>query len=244
MAVRIVIVEDEQALAENIAEYLVQHGYEVVSIIKGEDDIDTLIKMNVSADIFLIDIMLDGTLNGIEMAKALLEMYPESRVIFSTALATRPILDQISFFKHEGYLLKPYSLKVLETTLYLAVKKISRFDEFALGHKEKKRNIIPVREKGKTILIDENDIYYIKAKGTITEIYTEKKVIKTRELLKNFLERLSLNEFERIHRSYVVDLSKINFLNSKKCGILNFEIPVRRGSYKQLMEKLNEIRKN
>jgi two-component system, LytTR family, response regulator LytT len=244
MAVKIVIVEDEQALAENIAEYLVQHGYEVVSIIKGEFDLESIAVTNLKVDIFLVDIMLEGPLNGIEMAKKLLELFPESKVIFSTALATRPILDQISFFEHEGYLLKPYSLKVLETTLYLAVKKISRTEDLSLGKKGNRRNVIPVREKGKVILIDENDIFYIKANGTITEIYTEKRVVKTRELLKNFLQRLSLNKFERIHKSYVVDLSKIDYLNSKKCGILNSEISVRRGIYKQLMEKLNEPKSN
>ena len=232
MSLKVLIIEDEIDLAENISEYLVQHGYEVVGIIPAAEDVPRFIATH-SADLFLVDIMLKGNVKGIEIATVLREKFPKSGILFTTALSGKGVLDKISYTLYDGYLLKPFSLKSLESTLYLISKKLEKPSESQKSGQ--KRNLLPIRDKGKIILLDENDIHYIKAEGLYLRIFTENKVFLIRELLKTFLPKLSSEKFLRIHKSYVVNLSKVKYLNSKECNVLNQVIPIRRGFYKDFL---------
>lgn len=232
MRLKVLIIEDEIDLAENISEYLVQHGYDVVGIIPAAEDVPDFIAKN-HADLFLVDIMLKGNIKGIEIADTIREKIPMSGILFTTALSGKGVLDKISNTLYDGYLLKPFSLKSLESTLYLISKKLERPQEQAKNGA--KRNLLPIRDKGKIILLDENDIHFIKAEGLYLRVYTENKVFLIRELLKTFFPKLTQEKFLRIHKSYVVNLSKVKDLNSKECNINNHIIPIRRGFYKDFL---------
>jgi len=121
----------------------------------------------------------------------------------------------------------------LESTLYLISKKLEKPEE--TGKSGQKRNLLPIRDKGKIILLDENDIQYVKAEGLYLRIFTDNKIFLIRELLKTFLPKLNPEKFLRIHKSYVVNLSKVKDLNSKECNIMGQIIPIRRGFYKDFL---------
>ena len=64
---RLLIVEDERIIAEDIKRTLLQFNYEVIDIISyGERVLERYEELN--PDLILMDIMLAGTLNGIETA--------------------------------------------------------------------------------------------------------------------------------------------------------------------------------
>jgi DNA-binding LytR/AlgR family response regulator len=232
MSLKVLIIEDEIDLAENISEYLIQHGYDVIGIIPTAEDVPDFIAKN-DVDLFLIDIMLKGNVKGIDIAAVIRERFPKCGILFTTALSGKGVLDKISDTLYDGYLLKPFSLKSLESTLYLISKKLEKPDE--TGKAGQKRNLLPIRDKGKIILLDENDIYYVKAEGLYLRIFTDNKIFLIRELLKTFLPKLNTEKFLRIHKSYVVNLSKVKDLNSKECNVMNQVIPIRRGFYKDFL---------
>jgi DNA-binding LytR/AlgR family response regulator len=232
MSLKVLIIEDEIDLAENISEYLIQHGYDVIGIIPTAEDVPDFIAKN-DVDLFLIDIMLKGNVKGIDIAAVIRERFPKCGILFTTALSGKGVLDKISDTLYDGYLLKPFSLKSLESTLYLISKKLEKPDE--TGKAGQKRNLLPIRDKGKIILLDENDIYYVKAEGLYLRIFTDNKIFLIRELLKTFLPKLNPEKFLRIHKSYVVNLSKVKDLNSKECNVMNQVIPIRRGFYKDFL---------
>jgi DNA-binding LytR/AlgR family response regulator len=232
MSLKVLIIEDEIDLAENISEYLIQHGYDVIGIIPTAEDVPDFIAKN-DVDLFLIDIMLKGNVKGIDIAAVIRERFPKCGILFTTALSGKGVLDKISDTLYDGYLLKPFSLKSLESTLYLISKKLEKPDE--TGKAGQKRNLLPIRDKGKIILLDENDIYYVKAEGLYLRIFTDNKIFLIRELLKTFLPKLNPEKFLRIHKSYVVNLSKVKDLNSKECNVMSQVIPIRRGFYKDFL---------
>ncbi|RIW15114.1 DNA-binding response regulator [Algoriphagus lacus] len=235
MSLKVLIIEDEQDLAENISDYLIQHGYEVIGIITTAEDVPEFLDLH-QADLFLVDIMLKGNVKGIEIASTIRKKNPKSGILFTTALSAKSVLDKISDTLYDGYLLKPFSLKSLESTLYLISKKLEKPEENIKSGQ--KRNLLPIRDKGKIILIDENDIQFIKAEGLYLRIYTENKVYLIRDLLKTFLPKLNEEKFLRIHKSFVINLKKVKGLTSKECTILDQQIPIRRGFYKDFLSLL------
>jgi two-component system, LytTR family, response regulator LytT len=237
MSLKVLIIEDEIDLAENISEYLIQHGYDVVGIIPSAEHVAEFLN-NQTADLFLIDIMLKGNVKGIDIARFIRQKLPKCGIIFTTAMSGKSVLDKISDTIYDAYLLKPFSLKSLESSLYLISKKLEKPEE--AENQGKKRNLLPIRDKGKIMLLDENEIHYIKAEGLYLRLFTETKNYLIRDLLKTFLPKLSQEKFLRIHKSYVVNLSKVRDLNSKECNILNQMIPIRRGYYKDFLMILQD----
>lgn len=112
MSLKVLIIEDELDLAENISEYLVQNGYNVVGIIPSAENVPAFLEKQ-SADLFLIDIMLKGNIKGIEIASIIRNKFPKCGIVFTTALSGKSVLDKISDTLYDGYLLKPFSLKSL-----------------------------------------------------------------------------------------------------------------------------------
>jgi DNA-binding LytR/AlgR family response regulator len=235
MSLKVLIIEDEIDLAENISEYLIQNGYDVLGIIAVAEDIADFTATN-HVDLFLVDIMLKGKDKGIEIAAMVREKFPKCGILYTTALSGKGVLDKISNTQYDGFLLKPFSLKSLESTLYLISKKLEKPQESEKSGQ--KRNLLPIRDKGKIILLDENDIHFIKAEGLYLRIFSENRIFLIRELLKTFSPKLTQEKFLRIHKSYVVNLSKVKDLNSKECSINNQNIPIRRGFYKDFLSIL------
>ena len=58
---------------------------------------------------------------------------------------------------------------------------------------------------------------------------------------KNFLNRLPEEQFLRIHKSYIVNLDKVDRFNSKNVEVGAYEIPLSRNKKTQLVDALNNI---
>ena len=149
---RIIVVEDEAITALNLKYDLEDLGYEVLETIDtGDEAIEKSREM--FPDIVLMDINLKGDTNGIEAANDISEM--GIPIIFLTANT-----DDLTAFEAlktapYGYLSKPYSLKDLELTLAMVVRK----------HEEDIKTIIKtenkVSEKNKELIIEKTDVAII-----------------------------------------------------------------------------------
>jgi CheY-like chemotaxis protein len=116
---RILIVEDEGILAFKTQMDLEQMGHEVVGIAdNGNGAIEIAEKDN--PDLILMDIVLKGSINGIETSMIIREKY-ECRIIYMTAHTDDVTLDAAKSTKHVGFLYKPFEpyqlIKVIDETL-------------------------------------------------------------------------------------------------------------------------------
>ena len=82
-----------------------------------------------------------------------------------------------------------------------------------------------------------NDILYIEGLRDYIRIFTTSKTIVTKHLLATLEEMLPSDAFLRIHRSYIVSISKIDSYNTDTIEIGKKEIPVGR-LYKHDVSKL------
>lgn len=118
---RILIVEDEVVVAEDIKKRLLDLGYEVASIEHtGHGAIEAAEKTN--PDLVLMDIMLKGNMDGIKAAGVIKDRL-KLPVIFLTAFSDDETLSRAKITEPYGYLLKPFEERELHSTIEMAFYK-------------------------------------------------------------------------------------------------------------------------
>lgn len=133
---KILIVEDEKIVALDIQKQLEKSGYEVCGIFgSGEETLHTFDDLN--PDIVLMDIQLQGKMDGVETAAKIKETY-HTPVIFLTAYADDNTLDRAKIIEPFGYITKPFEERALRTTIEMALYK-SAMDKKLLDSEEKYR---------------------------------------------------------------------------------------------------------
>ncbi len=119
---RILIVEDEIIIAEDIKKILSKHNFDVIDIIpSGTEAVDRI--QNALPDTILMDIMLDDDINGIDVALQIKDL--NIPVIFLTAFADAEKIEKAKLTEPFGYLIKPFRERELIATLEMALYKHS-----------------------------------------------------------------------------------------------------------------------
>ena len=100
---------------------------------------------------------------------------------------------------------------------------------------------IIVRSNQKKHQVYIKDIKWIEALGDYVKIITEENTFLVLSTMKSFEAELPKEKFLRIHKSYLVNLAKIDRFSSTKVEVGDFEIPLSRNKKKQLSEALKLI---
>jgi CheY-like chemotaxis protein len=119
VAVRILIVEDEQIIAADLRNQLRRMGHEVVGMaVSGEEAVE--MADQAKPDLVLMDVQLDGKMRGTEAARIIQER-SGSRVIFLTAFPGVFLRDPSQMTEPGICLGKPFSRPQLEAALGAAL---------------------------------------------------------------------------------------------------------------------------
>ncbi len=161
------------------------------------------------------------------------------KVIFTTAYRKYAVegfeLDAVDF------LLKPVSFdrflksvnKVLELDLQSKYAEVNKAEHL----KEPVQSFLYFRSDRKMVKILFSDILYIEGFRDYIKIYTSTKVIVTKHQLASLEEMLPSEGFLRIHRSFIVSVSKIDSFNADMIEISRKTIPIGR-MYKHNVNRL------
>lgn len=240
---KILLVEDNTNLSENISELLKINGYEILRIFESADSVMEYM-LESPPDLILIDIKLKGSKTGIELAHDLRNEF-KVPIVFITSASGKDIISKVRHLHPDGFIVKPFTKESLITTIELAMANY-KSEELV----ENRTSIIKskntpdelfIRENGwlKKIRID--DIHWIKAEGTYTQLYAEGKQYTLRNTAKEILSKLNEDQFHRVHKSYIINLKKIDAFNSSTVKIHDSEIPIGRNYYKELINIVNKI---
>ena len=121
--IRVLIVEDDPIIAEEIRSYLTSVDYQVRTV--AYDQLSALQALAAGGqDIVLLDINLEGGLEGIGIAEIINRQY-QLPFVFLTSYSNRSVLDQAKRTRPMGYLVKPFDEKDLFTTLEIALYNFS-----------------------------------------------------------------------------------------------------------------------
>jgi len=144
------------------------------------------------------------------------------------------------------YLLKPVSLP----RFYKAIAKVEK--KLTTNEKSEQTNTtnVPTINKQKTnelyvnidrrlVKIDISSIYLIEAKGDYIQIKTDQKNYVVHSTLKKIQDKLPENIFLKIHRSYVINVTKIIDIEDNSVLIKKDVVPVSRSNKPELIRRLN-----
>lgn len=248
--INVLVVEDESIVSKDIQHSLKKLGYNVVGASStGEKAIE--LAGEERPDIILMDIMLKGDMNGIEAAEKIKEHY-SIPVVFLTAYADESTLSKAKITEPYGYILKPFKEIDLHTTIEMAVYKHGKEQEMVkerdllfslVENKEGSGDYIFVKSNSKLVKLNNSDIYYIEALKDYVVIHTEKVRYTIHSTMKDIANKLSKDEFLRVHRSYIVRLDKIATIEYPNLTLEKVDkvIPIG-GSYRDdLNERINLV---
>jgi CheY-like chemotaxis protein len=118
---KILVVEDEVIVARDIRLQLELLGYRVVGELRsGREAVEQI--NDLAPDLVLMDIQLAGDMSGIEAARQILDT-TGTPVVFLTAYASGPILEEAKTVNPAGYILKPFEERELRIVLEMAFYK-------------------------------------------------------------------------------------------------------------------------
>jgi DNA-binding NarL/FixJ family response regulator len=116
---KILIVEDEPAIAENISLYLDNNDFEVSAIAYDSDDAFQQLKIN-TPDAVILDINLESDKDGIDIATYINQHY-QLPFLFLTSYADKNTLDRAKQVKPSGYIVKPFNERTLLASLEIGI---------------------------------------------------------------------------------------------------------------------------
>lgn len=118
---KILVVEDETLVADDLQETLTLLGYEVPALLaSGEEAIAQVTQLQ--PDLVLMDIRLAGAIDGIE-ASNIIQTQHHIPVVYLTANADSSTLDRAKVSRPFGFITKPFDEKMLSTTIEIALSR-------------------------------------------------------------------------------------------------------------------------
>jgi CheY-like chemotaxis protein len=124
---RILVVEDERIVGLHLRQQLIKLGYKVVAVVSSGEEALKVVKER-NPDIVLMDIHIDGDMDGIETASRI-PLEQAVPIIYLTAFAGETTLQRARATKPYGYMMKPFSERELHATIQMALERCSADQE-------------------------------------------------------------------------------------------------------------------
>ncbi|RBW59887.1 DNA-binding response regulator [Tenacibaculum sp. E3R01] len=217
-----VIIDDEPS-SQNILKHLIGDVdfLEIAGICNDAVDAMTFLK-ETKVDLLFLDINMPN-LSGIAFYKMLKN---PPLVIFTTAYSEYAIegFDVNAI----DYLLKPFSFERFLKAVQKVKSKLVLEKEFIIIKSDKKLYQLKV-----------NDILFVEALGDYIKIYTKDKVLVSYKTLRNILSLLPDNKYMQIHKSYIINQSKLDFVEGNQVTIGSKKIPIGQKFKINFLKRLN-----
>ncbi len=222
MKIQCVIIDDEPS-SQNILKHLIGDVdfLEIAGVCNDAVDAMTFLK-ETKVDLLFLDINMPN-LSGIAFYKMLKN---PPLVIFTTAYSEYAIegFDVNAI----DYLLKPFSFERFLKAVQKVKNKLVLEKEFIIIKSDKKLYQLKV-----------NDILFVEALGDYIKIYTKDKVLVSYKTLRNILSLLPENKYIQIHKSYIINQSKLDFVEGNQVTIGSKKIPIGQKFKINFLKRLN-----
>ena len=225
---KIAICEDNAIFREYLSNCInavfleINKELEILEYSKGEDLIENYPE---KVDIFFLDIEMDK-LTGMDVARKIreVESYPE--IIFTTAVVS--YLQEGYEVRAYRYLIKPFKEIELRKHLLACINEII----------SKRNNYLVVNDKKKVYKISVDSITYIEVFKRDITIHTIDENYTVKMSINNAEKELSKYNFFRCHRSYLVNMKHVQYININIAIVNGDEVPVSRYRMSEFKQSL------
>lgn len=199
---------------ELVAEY--RNGVEVLQNVKSDE-----------VDVIFLDVEMP-LVNGFDLLKSM-KHTPQVVMISSEPKYALKAFD----FNVTDYLLKPIDSPRFDT----AVKK-TLIGSFSKKDGEEDEKHIFVKSSLQKIKVKLSDINWVEALGDYVRLLTDDSNIIVLSSMKSFAGKLPEDQFLRIHKSYIINLEKVDKYNSTSVELCGKKLPLSRNRKLELREAL------
>ncbi len=236
----ILIVEDDFSFALELEMLVKEIGYQVLATVDNSAEALETIHADVP-DLILMDIDIKGRFSGVEVAEKIKPL--QIPVLFITSLKQQATYERAKNTNFIGYMVKPLAPFSLRSSIELAIQQIQATTVATTKDKimavSSKKDLF-FKKKGIFKKINLDQINYIEAAGNYSQTVTATEKLMTSLTLTELENILDSHHFMRVHRGFLVNLQKIDYLdiNNLKLLINEVAIPISRGKKTILLERI------
>ena len=237
--VKILIVEDEIIIADNIADALEELGYEILEPANTYSEAIQTIEEE-QPDIAILDIQLTGRKTGVDLAEKINLDY-KFPFIFLSSNSDKLTLEDVKKVEPQAYLVKPFNKGELYTSIEVALYNFAKQKEKTLDDTNLViANALFIKQDKTFLRLNFKDILYLKSDHIYINIHlTNGKEYTVRGSLNSYAEKLSTSFF-RTNRSYIANLDYLNQIQVNTIQVDEEVVPIGKKQRDILLEKLNK----
>lgn len=240
--ISVLIVEDDPIIAADLTYLMQDLGYSPFPAVSSAEQALLLLK-NAIPDFILMDVTLEGEMDGIGLAEKLNKNY-SIPIIFLTAHHDRDTIDRIKATQPSAYLVKPLQEYNLQTSIELALYNYSHQklvvkpvdtsgNDFISGN----HFFVKIKNQLKKILLD--DILFVEAYDNYSFLHTTEAKHLIGSNLKSVESKLADHQFVRTHRSTIVNLKVIDGIEEDVILIGKHQLPIGKTYREDFMKRIN-----
>jgi DNA-binding LytR/AlgR family response regulator len=243
--VRILIVEDEPLIAEDLRGHLEALGYEVAG--HCDNALDAMAEIaSAQPDLLLLDINLGDGPDGVQLAEKVRAKHA-TPFIFVTSHSDKATVERVKPLRPAGFIIKPFDENDLRTQIELALARYASQVEATATPTDAQRSdfviadSIFIRDKGRLVKVPIDEIHYAEADDNYVTLFTPAKKFVITSTLAAVEEKLKSPHMLRIHRSYLVDLRKVTAVEEGYVRIGTQNLPVGKTHKEALMARIRTL---
>ncbi|MHA4846304.1 LytR/AlgR family response regulator transcription factor [Flavitalea antarctica] len=229
MSLSCIIVEDLQVAADFLKKCCEKSGQvEVKAHFPNVSDALAYLNEN-SVDLLFLDVEMPGA-TGFDLLD---QIAYSPKVILTTS---KPEYAYDAFeYNVTDFLKKPFTYqRFIESLLKVTAHADSTPATVSIDH-------IFIKTEGKLVRLNNDDILYIESMGDYVKFVTTDKKYITHNTIKNLEDKVNKENFMKVHRSYIINISKIDDIRENDLYIKGNEIPVSKAHKPEVMKRLNII---
>jgi DNA-binding LytR/AlgR family response regulator len=178
-------------------------------------------------------IFLDVEMPGEDGFKLLDQIVYSPKVILTTS-KTEYAYNAFEYHVTD-FLKKPFTYqRFLEAIHKIALSDDSRKKESSDDH-------IYIKTEGKLVRLNNEDILYIESMGDYVKFVTADKKYVSHNTIKNLEEKVNPSVFLKTHRSYIINMRKVQNIKDNNVIINGLEIPISKANRADVLKRLNVI---
>jgi len=199
-------------------------GYNILGPVSNAKEAFKIINEN-SPDILLVDINIQGDLNGIELVKTIGHL--NLPIIYTTGIEEKHLYDQARLTSPSAYLVKPYNKLTFQTAIEKAILSIQ--EKKSRSHLSTSpiatKSSFYIKSNNFLVKVKADDINYIKSDGNYCEIQASKKYV-VKMSLSQLYKRLPIGLFIRTHQRFIIHRDKIERIDQKNNEVIINQTPI------------------
>ena len=223
-----IIVEDLPIAAEFLAKFCEKSGMvDVYQHFTQAEDAIIFLKEN-KVDIIFLDVEMPGA-SGFD----LLDQLVYNPQIILTTSKTEYAYNAFQYNVCD-YMKKPFTYqRFLE-----AIQKVKAKESQAAEEGQQEEDYLFIKSEGKLVRLNNDDILYIESMGDYVKFVTRDKKYVTYNSIKNLEEKVNKDYFMKVHRSYIINLLKIDDIRENDLFINGIEIPISKNLRADVLKRL------